>query len=245
MTQPFPFYISFLFLLITGLTLYMFSRIIRRSSVSHKMATIFAFLTTWLFLQAALAINDVYSTNLQNLPPKILVLGILPPFVAIFLVMFTKNGKIFTYSLPLQLLTLLSVVRIGVEVGLLLLHLNKTVPREMTMEGGNLDIISGITAPLVAWYAFMNGNTKRLLLIIWNFLCLIFLLNIFIRALLSAPFPLQKLAFNQPNVAILHFPVVWLPTFIVPLIFFSHLASIRQLMTKPKTANTNYYGIID
>jgi len=245
MTQSFPLYISILFLLITGLTLYIFSRIIQRSSVSHKMATVLAFLTAWLFLQAALAINDVYSTNLDSLPPKILVLGILPPFIVILFIMFTKSGKSFMDSLPLRILTFLSVVRILVEVGLLLLYMNKDVPRSMTMEGGNLDIISGLTAPLLAYYAFINGGMKRTILLVWNFGCLVLLLNIFIRALLSAPFPLQQIAFDQPNIAILHFPFVWLPTFIVPLIFISHLASIRQLVTKHKTTNSNYYGVID
>ncbi|MDB6080057.1 MAG: putative transrane protein of unknown function, partial [Akkermansiaceae bacterium] len=47
--------------------------------------------------------------------------------------------------------------------------------------------------------------------------------------LLSAPFPFQRLALDQPNVAILSFPFIWLPTFIVPVVLFTHLASIRQL----------------
>ena len=68
-----------------------------------------------------------------------------------------------------------------------------------------------------------------------NFICLVLLLNIVINALFSAPSPLQKFAFDQPNIAILNFPFSWLPTFIVPIVLFGHLTSIRQL-TKIKSA---------
>ena len=58
------------------------------------------------------------------------------------------------------------------------------------------------------------------------------LANIVINAILSSPFPLQQFAFDQPNIAILYFPFSWLPTFVVPVVLFCHLASIRQLLKK-------------
>lgn len=54
------------------------------------------------------------------------------------------------------------------------------------------------------------------------------------NALFSTPSPIQQFAFEQPNIAILNFPFSWLPTFIVPLVLFGHLASIRKLL-KEKT----------
>jgi hypothetical protein len=59
---------------------------------------------------------------------------------------------------------------------------------------------------------------------IWNWICLALLLNIVVRAVLSAPSPIQQFAFDQPNIAILHFPFVFLPGFIVPAVLFCHLA---------------------
>jgi hypothetical protein len=67
-------------------------------------------------------------------------------------------------------------------------------------------------------------------ILIWNFICLGLLINIVVNALFSAPSPIQKFAFEQPNIAILNFPFSWLPTFIVPIVLFGHLTSIRQLM---------------
>jgi hypothetical protein len=38
-------------------------------------------------------------------------------------------------------------------------------------------------------------------------------------------------------VAVLRFPFVWLPTFIVPLVLFSHVASLYQLWRRPIAAH--------
>ena len=105
----------------------------------------------------------------------------------------------------------------------------------MTFEGRNFDIIAGITAPLIAYFGFTIEKLSRQIILVWNFICLGLLINIVATALLSAPSPLQKLAFDQPNIAILNFPFSWLPTFIVPVVLFGHLVSIRQLTRRQTT----------
>jgi hypothetical protein len=133
-------------------------------------------------------------------------------------------------SLPLRNITWVNIVRIPVELCLYLLFVNKAVPELMTFEGRNWDILSGISVPIIILLAFRNGKIKHGLLLLWNVLCLLLLLNIVTNALLSAPFPIQKFAFEQPNIAIINFPFSWLPTFIVPVVLFGHLVSIRQLI---------------
>jgi hypothetical protein len=56
------------------------------------------------------------------------------------------------------------------------------------------------------------------------------LFNIVLTAILSAPLPIQQLAFEQPNIAVMYFPFVYLPGFIVPIVLFSHLVSLKKLM---------------
>jgi len=73
---------------------------------------------------------------------------------------------------------------------------------------------------------------------LWNVMALALLLNIVINALLSAPFPFQQFAFDQPNIAILYFPFVWLPSFIVVTVLFSHLVSLRKLIKNKKLRYT-------
>jgi hypothetical protein len=69
--------------------------------------------------------------------------------------------------------------------------------------------------------------------LLWNLVCLGLLLNIILNAVLSAPVPFQKFAFDQPNIAVLYFPFVWLPSCVVPLVLLSHLAAIRKLYINP------------
>ena len=99
----------------------------------------------------------------------------------------------------------------------------------MTFEGRNFDIIAGIMAPFIAYFGFTKIKIKRSTILVWNFLSLALLLNIVVNGILSTPLPFQKFAFEQPNVAMLYFPFSWIPTFIVPVVLFGHLSSIRQL----------------
>ena len=80
---------------------------------------------------------------------------------------------------------------------------------------------------------FRGGKINRPLLIVWNFICLILLVNIVSHAALSVPSPIQQFGFGQPNVAVLAFPFIWLPSTIVPIVLFTHLVSLWQLFFKP------------
>ena len=125
-----------------------------------------------------------------------------------------------------------------VEVVLFWLFINKTIPELMTFEGRNFDILAGITTPVIAYLGFRKTGTNRPLLLIWNFVCLGLLINIVVNALFSAPTPIQKFAFDQPNIAILYFPFSWLPTFIVPIVLLGHFISIKQLLNLKQQNNT-------
>jgi hypothetical protein len=153
-----------------------------------------------------------------------------PLLLVIALMLITKTGKRFTDSLDLKTLTLLHIVRIPVELVLYWLCVHKTVAPIITFEGNNLDIISGITSPLVYYFGFVKNKLSRNVLITWNITCLALLANVVITAILSAPFPFQQFGFDQPNIAILYFPYVWLPCLIVPIVLYSHLAALRQLV---------------
>jgi hypothetical protein len=100
----------------------------------------------------------------------------------------------------------------------------------MTFEGRNPDIISGLTAPLMFYFAFIRKTGGRNLLLFWNLGCVVLLMNIIRIATLSTPYPFQQMGFEQPNIAVLYFPFAWLPGCIVPLVLLSHLSSIRQLL---------------
>ena len=146
--------------------------------------------------------------------------------IGVYFVFFRES---FIERLSLRTLTLLHVVRIPVEIVLLWLSLAGQVPRVMTFEGRNFDILSGILAPIVYLIAFRGGEVKRGLLIAYNIFGLVMLANIVTIAILALPSPMQQIAFDQPNRAVLYFPYIWLPTIIVPIVLFSHLAALWKL----------------
>lgn len=230
-----PLYVTIIFILTTFITLALFYRAIKKTLINSNglnAESILILLLAWLLIQGVLSYMNVYRSNTNSLPPRIFLFGILPTIVIIISLFATKKGRQFIDALPLENLTYLNSVRVPVELVLYWLFINKVVPELMTFEGRNADILAGITAPFIAYYGFTINKLSRKILLVWNIICLGLLLNIVVNAFLSAPSPLQLFAFDQPNIAILMFPFVWLPTFIVPIVLFGHLTSIRQLVKK-------------
>lgn len=228
MLDNLPGYVSVTFILTTFLTVGIFLYAIKRGAFTSTATKFLSFLIPfWLIFQATLGIGGFY-LNTEIVPPRLMLFALFPALAAIIL-LFILARKSLIEQLPLQTLTYLHVIRIPVELVLLWLYQGGQVPQLMTFEGRNFDILAGITAPVMAWLAFRGGKINRPLLIVWNTLALGLLLNIVINAILSFPFPLQQFAFDQPNRGVLYFPFIWLPSTIVPIVLFCHLASLWRL----------------
>jgi len=236
MIENLPLYISIVFILTTLAAFFIFYYAMLHSTslntVGHSKLII-SILTFWLVLQALLSVNDFYSVDTTNIPPRF-IFALLPPLITVIILFSRKRGLAFIDNLPLATITYLNIVRIPVEIVLYWLMIHKAVPKLMTFEGRNFDIISGITAPVIAYFGFTAGKLSKKIILYWNVICLLLLLNILAIGVFSAPFAFQLFSALQPNIAILHFPFVWLPSFIVPLILFGHLVSIRQLLKSIK-----------
>ncbi len=195
---------------------------------SNRSVWVLALLVGWMIVQSLLSLNGFY-LNTTSLPPRFL-LALGPPVVLIICLHSVKFGKRFLETLKIEQLTLLSIVRIPVEIVLYFLFIRGLVPEMMTFEGLNFDILSGLSAPILYYLVFISKKLGTRALLIWNFICLALLVNIVTIAILSAKTPLQVLAFDQPNIGVTIFPFIWLPSIVVPIVFTSHLASIRQLL---------------
>ncbi len=232
MIEGVPVYVSIVFVLTVLATLILFYLALQNTTPKNY---ILLCLIIWLIIQAVVSLKGFYYTTAKSFPPGFTLLVF--PAVLIILVLFiTKKGRNFMDGLSLVNLAYLHIVRIPVEIVLYWLFLYKAVPELMTFSGRNFDILAGITAPLVAYYGIQRKKWSNKIILAWNFIALGLLFNIVVNAVLSAPFVFQKFAFDQPNIAVLYFPFVWLPCFIVPIALFSHLVSIRQLL-KPKIAS--------
>lgn len=222
--------INIFFMLIALITVWLFYAATNNSKL-------FLFIAAgWLLLQAFIGLSGFYATS-KALPPRFALL-VIPPIIFIAIVFATTKGRRFIDNININILTFLHTMRIFVELFLLDLSAHKLVPELMTFEGRNFDIISGITAPIVFYFVFIKQALGRKTLLAWNFICLALLLNIVINAVLSIPSSFQQFAFEQPNIAVLYFPFVWLPCCVVPIVLFAHLAAIKQLLNKNKTGDT-------
>src|SRR6478735_6882313 len=155
MLHNLPAFISIVFILTTIATLLLFYWTVKNSSaetVRKRSTTILAVLVIWVIIQAVLAINNVYNSDTTSIPPKLLLLGVAPMMLTIIFLFITKKGRLFIDSLPLENITWLNIIRIPVELVLLGLFIHKAVPQLMTFEGRNFDILSGITAPFIAYF---------------------------------------------------------------------------------------------
>ena len=215
-----PLPIVVFFLGVTALALFLFGRAVRGSKPAIVVSVV------WMVLQSAVALSGFYLFT--NTVPPHFILAVAPPIILIAGLFLTQAGRSFVDRMDLKWCILVHTIRIFVEVTLYWLFLYKQVPALMTFEAGNLDILAGLTVPFV-WWAFNTGKIGRRGLFIWNALGLLGVLNALGRAMLSAPFRFQRFAFDQPTVAILHFPFVLLPAFIVPAVLLCHFAVFRKL----------------
>jgi hypothetical protein len=226
-----PFLLVLFFGLTTLLCLVLVFKVLQSSKITKPKAyLICAVFVFWLGLQAFLTLSGLYANNPNSFPPKIVLMGILPMGILIISLLIIPQTRRVIDSFSIVSLTYLNIVRAPVELALYWLFLEKAIPEIMTFEGRNFDILAGITAPFVVYFYKKGVNPK--FLIAWNIASLLLLANIVFTAILSTETPLQKFGFEQPNIAIIHFPFSWLATFIVPMVLFAHLSSLRILLKK-------------
>lgn len=216
--QTLPFYVYAVFILTVITTIGLFYK---AADYSKRLLII---ISAWVIFQSVLGMNNFYTIN--TLPPRFLLLA-LPPVLLLLTLLATPAGRRFIDRLHLGTLTLLHLIRIPVEIVLYWLFLHKAIPAAMTFEGRNFDIFSGLTAPFIWYWGIVKGRLNRTILILWNLISLALLLNIVtisIQSSATTPF------------AIGYFPFMLLPGCLVPLVLYSHMAAIRQLITSPLPA---------
>ena len=229
MIEQIPAYISIVFLITSFLTFGIFAYAIKRVGFDLLWSKLLLFLIPfWMLFQAVLAISGFYLYT-ESVPPRLPMFAVLPAVLLIVVCFVTRNGRNFIEKLPLKALTVLHVIRIPVELTLAWLFEQGLIPQVMTFHGWNYDILSGILAAVVTFAAFRGDRINTKLLVAFNLVGLLLLTNIVTIAILAVQSPLQKLAFDQPNRGVLYFPYIWLPAMIVPIVLFSHLASLWKI----------------
>ncbi|MCP3169776.1 hypothetical protein [Myxococcus qinghaiensis] len=170
-------------------------------------------------------------SNMDSLPPA--VFGVILPATVLTLVLAkSRFGERLVRGLSLESLVGFQVFRVAVEVALWALHREGVVPVEMTFEKLNFDILTGLTAPVMAWLIH-RGRAPRALVWTWNTAGLVLLLTIVAIAVLASP-PFARVFEATPrNTVITTAPFVWLPVVLVQAALFGHLLVFRWLRRHP------------
>lgn len=194
-----------------------------RKSLARRVAIT---ICLWALLVTAWSAGGMMSKF--NLFPFNVLPVVAIPLVTMIAVTMSKGAKHLLPVIPPNSLIALQSLRFFVEGVLWLLLLLGQLPRQVTFEGRNFDIIAGITAPLIA-FLMLRKNLSRSIVVLWNLISLALLANIVSVAILSMPSPI-RLFDNEPSTLLLtQFPGAFLPGLLVPLAYGLHFLSLRQL----------------
>lgn len=183
---------------------------------------------SWLVISALIAFNGTLF-DFTTTPPKLLLV-LIPPALAIIYISSSKRVNAMIDVIPPEWLIYIQSFRILMELLLWLLFIKQIIPVQMTFEGINYDILTGLSAPLIAYYVFTEGKWPKVTALLWNIAGLLLVTNIFLVAFLSAPTPMRQF-FNEPaNTIVAYFPFVWIPAFIVPFAYLMHVLSVKQIL---------------
>lgn len=184
-------------------------------------------LLVYITVQSILGVSGFYNNPWTSTVRFPLLFG--PPLLFLLSRFITKSGRSFLDGLDLPSLTILHIIRIPVELVLFGLFAHHAAPEAMTFHGRNFDILSGISAPFIYYFGFVKKVLSKQLIIAWNVITFLLLLNVVSNAILSLPARYAQFGFEQPNIALGYFPFILLPALLVPLVILATFTAIRQL----------------
>ena len=192
----------------------------------------------WLALSGWLAARGFFRET-DALPPRLAYLMV-PMLLGGLYLGFARGAADFRSRMHLEGLHYLHALRIAVELIFLKGFADRgEVATVLTYEGNNYDVAMGILLPLTGWLVFRLRVLGRGWSAAANVLGIVVLTGTVALAVLSSPSPLQQLEFEQPTVAILKLPLVWLPALVAPLMFWAHFLVLGRYWDDSRGAGRN------
>lgn len=184
----------------------------------------------WVVLLTVLALSGFF-TDFTALPPRI-GMAVLVPLPIVLGIVFSRGGTELLRHTPPQWLIYLQTFRVLVECLLWFSFLRGLIPVQMSFEGRNFDVLSGLFAIPVGYYCLVRKSWPRWIVLVYNIGGLALLLNVLTIAVLSMPTPLRYFH-NEPASTLMgRFPFIFLPGLLVPLAYSLHISSLRLYFTR-------------
>jgi len=135
-------------------------------------------------------------------------------------------------QIPLWTLVAVQAFRLPLELAMHGMYDRGIMPVQMSYSGLNFDILTGATALPVA-FALGAGRGGRLLVITWNILGFLLLVNVVVVAILGTP-RFRFFGDAAVNTWVTHPPFVWLPAVMVLAALAGHLVIFRALASSSR-----------
>ncbi len=200
---------------------------------SRRFMIASAIFGAWLAYAGALGALGAVRGPLLGIPGVFVLLAPIIAFAGLVLVR-SPVGKSVALAVPLPLLVGLQTFRVGVELTIHKLWELGAVPSLLTLKGGNVDILFGVSAPIIAWIS-SKGRLGRRITAIWTLVGMLSLFNVATRSMLTAPGPLQLIASEVPNTGMGFFPFSYIPGFMAPLAIMLHILALKRLAASARS----------
>jgi hypothetical protein len=158
-----------------------------------------------------------------------------PPFALVLVAVFSASallafgpfGRRLLGGIPIWAIVLTQAFRLPLELVMHQAAVEGVMPVQMSFSGWNFDITTGATALVVA-PILATGYGGRMLVLTWNTLGTLLLINILTIALLSSPV-FAAFGPERLNTFVAYPPFIWLPTVMVVCAITVHMIIWRWL----------------
>ena len=204
-----------------------FQRVARRSARA-LVAPSFIFFALWVVLAFTLAARGFFLGTPATSVPRI-AYAMVPLVVGYVAYLSLRSVREVADRVPLHSMIGLQLYRALGFVFLVEWSLG-ALPGAFALPAGIGDIAIGLAAPWIAAHLKSDAPRSRELALLWNVLGIVDLGTAVALGVTTTPGPLHLFALDNPNVAIIMFPLVLIPTIAVPFSILLHLIGLHRLV---------------
>jgi hypothetical protein len=188
------------------------------------------FIALWLIYLSVLSYTEFLVDF--TFPPRMPLMVVMPLIVLIIIILFRKATSDFVTTTSVSWLIYIQSFRIIVEIIIWGAYNQGLIPIQTTFEGSNVDVIVGLTAVPLAYYA-KRDKISPMALIIWNIAGLLILANT-VRLFISAGYFPELLGQDSSMLGtdFVKLPFLLIAGMFMPLAVLIHALSIKQLLKR-------------
>jgi hypothetical protein len=193
----------------------------------RAVRTVAVILAAWFAVAVALAAAGVYHVAWDRLPT--IEFGIVIPILIGALAIWRSSAvSRLIDAMPRHWIIALQVYRVEGLIFLILFASN-LLPGVFALPAGVGDVTVGLLALRIGIRSAGHQPLLSRTVLLWNLFGIADLVAALTTGFLTSPSPVQTFAFNHPNQLISMYPLVLIPTFLVPLAILLHIISLVQL----------------